>query len=213
MGKLANLDISKKSLTFLIKNGFLNHDLEVINAFVDTYNKCFIDKIYNLTIPGEFGLQGFVNQEGVDIVDLYEIYREFIAKSSWDCYFTYNEDGFAVCLSGINNVVLDKKIDKLLSNEEAKAYFLVAVDFYDIMDTTNAHNPDLVKKINTLWVVGDKELWKNILWAIALRDKDEMEEKRMFVESRQDAYDIADLILAHVCDDGDLEMIINYIRI
>lgn len=209
---MANLDISKKSLTFLIKNGFLNHDEEVIDAFVYAYNKCFIDKIYNLNIPGKFGLQGFVNQGGVDILDLYEIYRDFINKNSRDWYFTYNEDGFAVCLSGINNVVLGKKIDKLLSNEEAKTLFLSAVNFYDIMDTTNAHNPDLVKKINTLWITGDMELWKNILWAIALRDKKEMEDKRMFVETRDDAYDIADLILMHVCDDGDLEMIINYIR-
>ena len=209
---MANLDISKKSLMFLIKNGFHNHDEEIIDAFVYAYNMCFIDKIYNLTLPGKFGLQGFVNQGGVDIVDLFEFYRDFIAKSSWDCYFTYNEDGFAVCLSGINNVVLGKKIDKLLSNEEAKTCFLSAVDFYDIMDKRNAHNPDLVKKINILWVAGNKELWKNILWAIALRDKKEMEDKRMFVETRDDAYDIADLILMHVCDDGDLEMIINYIR-
>lgn len=209
---MANLDISKKSLTFLIKNGFLKHDEEVIDAFVCAYNMCFIDKIYNLTLPGKFGLQGFVNQGGVDIVDLFEFYRDFIAKSSWDCYFTYNEDGFAVCLSGINNVVLGNKIDKLLSNEEAKALFLSAVNFYDIMDTTNAHNPDLVKKINNLWITGNKELWKNILWAIALRDKKEMEDKCIIVNTREDAYDVADLILMQVCDDGDLEMIINYIR-
>ena len=209
---MANLDISKKSLTFLIKNGFLNHDLEVMDAFVDTYNKCFIDKIYNLNIPGEFGLQGFVNQEGVDIVDLYEIYRDFIAKSSWDCYFTYNEDGYAVCLTGVMSEVFDKKVDRLLSNEEAKVQFLTAMNFYDIMDTTNAHNPDLVKKINNLWITGDKELWKNILWALALRDKKEMEDKCIIVKTREDAYDVADLILMRVCDDADLELIINYMR-
>lgn len=208
---MANLDISKKSLTFLIKNGFLNHDEEIIDAFVDAYNKCYIDKIYNLNIRGEFGLQGFVNQEGVDIVDLYEFYRDFINKDMRDCYFTYNEDGFAVCLSGINNVVLGNKIDKLLSNEEAKAQFLTAMDFYNIMDTTNGHNPDLVKKINILWITGDKELWKNILWAIVLRDKEEIEDK-CAINTREDAYDIADLILMRVCDDADLEMIINYIR-
>lgn len=209
---MANLDISKKSLTFLIKNGFLNHDEEIIDAFVVAYNKCYIDKIYDLTTTGEFGLQGFVNREGVDIVDLYEFYRDFINKDIRDCYFTYNEDGFPVCLSGINNVVLDKKIDKLLSNAEAKAQFLTAMHFCDIMDTTNAHNPDLVKKINILWVTGNKELWKNILWAIVLRDKDEIEYKCAIVNTREDAYDIADLILMRVCDDADLEMIINYIR-
>lgn len=208
---MANLDISKKGLMSLIKNGFLNHDEEIIDAFVDAFNKYFIDKIYDLTTTGEFGLQGFVYREGVDIVDLYEFYRDFIKNDRRDCYFTYNEDGFPVCLSGINNVVLDKKIDRLLSNEEAKAQFLTAVDLCNIMDTTNAHNPDLVKKINILWITGDKELWKNILWAIVLRDKEEIEDK-CAINTREDAYDIADLILMRVCDDADLEMIINYIR-
>lgn len=209
---MAKFNISKKTLTLFIKNGFLTHDEEIIDAFIYAYNMCFIDKIYNLNIPGKFGLQGFVNQGGVDIVDLYEFYRDFINKDSRDCYFTYNEDGFAVCLSGINNVVLGKKIDKLVSNEEAKTCLLSAMNFYDIMDTTNAHNPDLVKKINNLWITGDKELWKNIIWAIAKRDKEEMENKGLIVMSRDDAYDNANLILMRVCDDADLEMIINYIR-
>ena len=211
---MAYLDISKKSLTFLIKDGFVNHDVEIIDAFVDTYNKCFIDKIYDLNTTGEFGLQGFVNQGNVNIMDLYEIYCEFRNRNSWicDCYFTYNGDGYAVCLSGITGEVLDEKIDKLLSNEEAKTQFLAAVEYYDIMDTTNSHNPDLVKKINNLWFTGNKELWKNILWAIVLRDKKEMEDKCIIAETREDAYDVADLILMQVCDDADLEMIINYIR-
>lgn len=209
---MAKLDISKESLTFIIKNGFVNHDEEIIDAFVDTYNKYFIDKIYDLTTTGEFGLQGFVNQGDVDIVVLHEIYRDFINRNSWDCYFTYN-DKYALCLTSITGeVLLDEKIDKLLSNEEAKTQFLTAVEYYDIMDTTNSHNPDLVKKINNLWITGNKELWKNILWAIALRDREEMEDKCAIVDTREDAYDVADLILMRVCDDGDLEMIINYIR-
>lgn len=209
---MTNLDISKTGLTFLIKEGFVNHNEEIIDAFVDTYNKCFIDKIYDLTTTGEFGLQGFVNQGGVDIVVLHDIYRNFINRNSWDCYFAYN-DKYALCLTSITGeVLLDKKIDTLLSNEEAKACFLSAMGFYGIMDTTNSHNPDLVNKINTLWITGDKELWKNILWAIALRDKKEMEDKCIIVRTREGAYDVADLILMQICDDADLEMIINYIR-
>lgn len=209
---MVNLDISKKGLTFLIKNGFVNHNEEIIDAFVNTYNKCFIDKIYDLTTTGEFGLQGFVNQGGVDIVVLSEIYRDFINRNSRDCYFVYN-DKYALCLTSITGeVLLDGKIDKLLSNEEATVQFLTAMDFYDIMDTTNSHNPDLVKKINTLWIAGNKGLWKNILWAIALRDKKEMEDKCIIVRTIEGAYDAAGLILMQICDDADLEMIINYIR-
>lgn len=79
-----------------------------------------------------------------------------------------------------------------------------------IMDTTQYHNEELVNMINEIWNKGNKGMWAQILYAIAYRDEDELKDKDIIVNNPQDAIDYADLILMRVCDNKDLETIINY---
>lgn len=85
----------------------------------------------------------------------------------------------------------------------------------DIMDTYNGHNKELVQKINDAWKSEKyRTRFMHILIAIAFRDSEEYIEK--FDESPEDdgewAMNHAHEIMEGVCDDQDLECILNFIR-
>lgn len=86
---------------------------------------------------------------------------------------------------------------------------------YDIMDTYNGHNPELVRKINSAWR-DDKyhNSFSEILLALLYRDHEEYIEKYGEVEDYSVDYAMAHAheIMEGVCDDLDLECILNFIR-
>lgn len=84
---------------------------------------------------------------------------------------------------------------------------------YDIMDTRNSHNAELVRKINTAWknpMYHDR--FQHILLALACRDSDEVYEKfDIKISTIDDAMTNAHQIMEGVCDDLDLETILSFI--
>ena len=85
----------------------------------------------------------------------------------------------------------------------------------DIIDTYNAHNPELVRKINAAWK-DDRyhELFSEILLALLIRDHKEYIEKYGEVDDYSVDWSMehAHEIMEGVCDDLDLECILNFIR-
>ena len=85
----------------------------------------------------------------------------------------------------------------------------------DIMDTYNAHNPELVRKINDAWKNdGYHNLFGTILLALLYRDNMEFEQKfgEIMDYSEEYAMEHAHEIMEGVCDDLDLETILLFIR-
>ena len=85
----------------------------------------------------------------------------------------------------------------------------------DIMDTYNAHNPELVRKINAAWR-DDKyhDKFEGILHALLERDYEEYCDKFEVPEVTTSDYAMnhAHEIMEGVCDDQDLETILLFIR-
>lgn len=93
-------------------------------------------------------------------------------------------------------------------------------DYTDIMDTYNAHNKELVRKINAAWRdVNKRWMFGYIVYAIVQRDYSECEEKLNiddmgdFLASIIDDNDKGAIrdVLEQVCDDRDLETILSFI--
>ena len=86
---------------------------------------------------------------------------------------------------------------------------------YDIMDTYNGHNPELVRKINSAWR-DDKyhDKFSEILLALLIRDHEEYIDKYCEIEDYSCDWAMAHAheIMEGVCDDLDLECILNFIR-
>lgn len=85
----------------------------------------------------------------------------------------------------------------------------------DIMDTLNAHNKELVRKINKAWrTEKHHKLFGGILLALLIRDHEEYEDKFDTVDdySEDFAMEHAHEILEHVCDDMDLETVLSFVR-
>lgn len=97
------------------------------------------------------------------------------------------------------------------------------VEKFGIIDTTNGHNPDLVRRINTKWAE-EKEKFQKILVALYDRDLYEIYNADSFAYDKWTSTDIAfaDLqsdwdkhapnYLQHIADDGDLEAILNFVK-
>lgn len=85
----------------------------------------------------------------------------------------------------------------------------------DIMDTYNAHNAELVRKINAAWR-DDKyhDKFEGILHALLERDYEEYCDKFEVPEVTTSDYAMnhAHEIMEGVCDDQDLETILSFIR-
>lgn len=103
--------------------------------------------------------------------------------------------------------------------------------FYPIMTPHNAHNKDLVNKINELWNSEERHnRFQPILVAFMQRDLEEMYDKNCFGEASDEktekffdenvnvSYlfshweDLAEDYLMRVADDADLQCIIDFIR-
>lgn len=83
-----------------------------------------------------------------------------------------------------------------------------------LMDTCNSHNGDLVDKINYIWRSEkyDDSL-KTIATALYERDIEECNEKNIFInEYENDLFGFLYEMFMHVCDDADLEVVINFVR-
>ena len=88
------------------------------------------------------------------------------------------------------------------------------VELSTLMNTHNSHNGDLVDKINYIW---QTELYddslKSIATALYERDIEECNDKNIFIsEYQNDLYGFLYEMFMHVCDDEDLEVVINFVR-
>lgn len=88
----------------------------------------------------------------------------------------------------------------------------MAREIKQVMSTNNGHNRELVRKINYLF--NDESMIDNfalILETLAQRDALEIKEKLdIEIECCDDAIDNASELLMQICDDNDLEVIINF---
>lgn len=89
----------------------------------------------------------------------------------------------------------------------------------EIMNALNGHNAVLVEKINAAWNSADmKDNFRYIVYAIAKRDQEEVEEK-IDIDYPKLLSDIIDecdrcaigTVLGNVCDDADLENILQFV--
>ena len=107
-----------------------------------------------------------------------------------------------------------------LTEKEIKPEYLTRIiecmkpKYTDIMDTHNAHNPELVHKINAAWKdTKYHDSFGDILYALACRDMAEWEEKyNDIIHDSEDAMKHAHEIMEYVCDDWDLKTILSFIR-
>ena len=113
-----------------------------------------------------------------------------------------------------------------LTEKEIKPEYLTSIiecmkpKYTDIMDTYNAHNKELVRKINAAWKSGKyNQEFGYIIYSIANRDYNECKEKfdcdmDNFLSSIIDDCnkDSIHNVLENVCDDQDLETILSFIR-
>lgn len=80
------------------------------------------------------------------------------------------------------------------------------------LTTRNAHDPELVRKVNC--IANDPacvESFKLILCSLAIRDAEEVLEKvGIAIVDSEKAWEYAEELLELVCDDNDLEIIINF---
>lgn len=109
-----------------------------------------------------------------------------------------------------------------LTEKDIKHEYLVGIisemkrnKYHDIMDTYNAHNPELVRKINAAWKDAKyHNSFSEILLALLVRDHEEYLDKYCEIEdySGDWAMEHAHEIMEGVCDDWDLETILSFIR-
>jgi len=128
--------------------------------------------------------------------------------------------------SEIRNVSVITELEFLLKYmpEECKKAFGGYYDIQneEIMDTTNGHNPELVDKINKCWTK-NREKFQPILCALYQRDIKEIYNADSFAYDEWDSESKAyySLIaewdfyaanyLEHIADDGDLQVILDFI--
>ena len=98
-------------------------------------------------------------------------------------------------------------------------------DFEEVMDTTNGHDPELVKKINIAWNE-KRERFFPIMCALYKRDNDEILASDAFADWDKVSKDYDTLYeymeanwdieacnyLRHIADDTDLECVLNYLH-
>ena len=85
----------------------------------------------------------------------------------------------------------------------------------EVMNTFNAHNPMLVKAINDLWNDDEhSKFLEIILRALYLRDMEEFQDKLDVCPHlvMEDPLDYAHTYLAHVADDADLVVVLEFCR-
>lgn len=115
---------------------------------------------------------------------------------------------------------IQEVINKLPTNVEKDGVLKCAVivddvqaEHYDLMDTSNGHDKDLVMQINYAWDVAE-ESFCDIVHLLVQRDKDEWEERVHDIPankltSREMCYQYC----YYVADDVDLQAILNYCKV
>ena len=109
-----------------------------------------------------------------------------------------------------------------LTEKDIRREYLVSIikeikrnKYHDIMDTLNAHDKELVRKINAAWKSGKyHDKFEGILHALLERDYEEYCDKFEVPEVTTSDYAMshAHEIMEGVCDDWDLETILSFIR-
>lgn len=110
-------------------------------------------------------------------------------------------------------MMLGKKFNQFYIENNLKPFNVVySIKEESIMDTTNGHNAKLVEYINYIWC-RQSESFKPILLALFTRDMKEANDKGIELSMfENDFSSFAYEFLQHVCDDGDLSVIIDFIR-
>lgn len=111
--------------------------------------------------------------------------------------------------------VAKKEFECFVKEENIKLTrgYLMAISEDTIINDTNGHNKDLVNKINYIWARVYEDRFKPILLALYERDKIEAEEKEITFDLFNSSFEsFAYEFMMHVCDDVDLEVIIDFIR-
>ena len=168
-------------------------------------------------------------KELMELLSLQENLR-FECHNFGDAEFTIDETDITLDVSAVQrddkgNLVIygadvDADEDITLTEKEIKPRYLTSIiecikpKYTDIMDTYNAHNPELVHKINAAWKNPKyHERFGDILFAIGCRDKQEIQDKfDIVIDCNETAMDNAHEIMEGVCDDWDLETILSFIR-
>ena len=128
------------------------------------------------------------------------------------------DDKGNLTIFGADTCCEDEQI--VLTEKEIRKEYLAEIlkwmrpKYSNIMDTYNAHDAELVRKINAAWK-SEKyhDMFGDILFALGCRDKQEVKDKfDIVIDCNETAMDNAHEIMEGVCDDLDLEMILKFIR-
>ena len=115
---------------------------------------------------------------------------------------------------------IQKVINKLPTNVEKDGVLKCAVivddvqaEHYDLMDTSNGHDKDLVMQINYAWDVAEEPFY-DIVRFLVQRDMDEWEERVHNIPiNKLNRREMCYQYCQNVADDTDLQTILNYCRV
>ena len=85
------------------------------------------------------------------------------------------------------------------------------VECAPLMDTTNGHDAELVKRINDAYILCEKT-FKQIVKALAIRDAEEFLDATGFNPEDGDMDEVSFYYCRRVADDKDLETILSFCR-
>ena len=110
---------------------------------------------------------------------------------------------------------IQEVINKLPTNVEKDGVLKCAIilddviaDCYDLMDTSNGHDKDLVNQINYAYD-NERELFHEIVKLLVERDRDECNFESSEFDMRRICYEYC----YNVADNQDLQTICNYCRV
>ena len=114
----------------------------------------------------------------------------------------------------IEQTSIEARLATLKNERMAYTSKVMKFENWEIMDDTNAHNPMLVKAINSAWNDDESsKLFESIVVALMERDADEVEEKVGELQSVCDNWiDFLPEYLMRVADDWDLTTILHFVR-
>lgn len=115
---------------------------------------------------------------------------------------------------------IQEVINKLPTNVEKDGVLKCAVivddvqaEHYDLMDTSNGHDKDLVMRINYAWDVAEEKFYE-IVHFLVQRDMGEWEERvRDIPANKLTRREMCYQYCYNVADDVDLQTILNYCRV
>ena len=128
---------------------------------------------------------------------------DFQVKGNVKVYTLDNEMAIALFKQRIHEALIEFDCDKLSID--------INVNNIDIMDTSNGHDPSLVKAINRAYI-HQTEKFEEILRMLVKRDNDDIDHEEIDVSTAS-----LDNLAHHYCqcvaDDWDLEAILRFCRV